>query len=240
MDCSTYFSCSSISVRYEKVQALSDVSISMEKGEVIALIGANGAGKTTTLRAITGLARLAHGEIWFEGERIDKLRTPQIVNRGIGMVPEGRQIYPFMSVKDNLLMGAYLLTDGIAVRSGLDRVFDLFPRLRERYNQQGGTLSGGEQEMLAIGRALMGRPKLLLLDEPSLGLAPMVVREIAQLIAILNKESGVSVILVEQNSRMALKVSKHAFVLEIGRIGLSGPSSELAKNDHVRRLYLGG
>jgi branched-chain amino acid transport system ATP-binding protein len=240
MDRSTYFSCSSISVRYDKVQALSGVSIGMEKGEVIALIGANGAGKTTTLRAITGLARLARGEIWFEGERIDKLRTPQIVSRGIGMVPEGRQIYPFMSVKDNLLMGAYLLTDGIAVRSGLDRVFDLFPRLRERYKQQGGTLSGGEQEMLAIGRALMGRPKLLLLDEPSLGLAPMVVREIAQLIAILNKESGVSVILVEQNSRMALRVSKHAFVLEIGRIGLSGPSSELAKNDHVRRLYLGG
>ena len=230
----------SVSVRYDKVLALSGISVGMEKGEVIALIGANGAGKTTTLRAITGLAKLSEGQIWFEGERIDKLKTPQIVSRGIGMVPEGRQIYPFMSVKDNLLMGAYLLNDSAAVRSGLDRVFDLFPRLRERAKQQAGTLSGGEQEMLAIGRALMGRPKLLLLDEPSLGLAPMIVREIAGLITTLNKESGVSVILVEQNSRMALKVSKHAFVLEIGRIGLSGLSSDLANNDHVRRLYLGG
>jgi branched-chain amino acid transport system ATP-binding protein len=235
-----YFACRDLSVRYDKVQALSGVSLALEEGEVVALIGANGAGKTTTLRAITGLKQPAAGEIWFEDQRIDRLRPADIVARGIAMVPEGRHVYPFMTVKDNLLMGAYRRKDKAGIRQDLERVFARFPRLKERIGQQGGTLSGGEQEMLVVGRALMARPKLLLLDEPSLGLAPMVVREIARLITTVNQEDKVSVILVEQNSRMALKVSKHAYVLETGKVGLSGPSHELMDNDEIRRLYLGG
>ena len=156
------------------------------------------------------------------------------------MVPEGRHVYPYMSVKDNLLMGAYLRSDKAGIKSDLDRIFTRFPRVKERMSQQAGTLSGGEQEMVVVGRALMARPRLLLLDEPSLGLAPMVVREIARLITDVNREEKVSVILVEQNSRMALKVSQYAYVLETGRIGLEGPSAELMHNDHIKKLYLGG
>ena len=235
-----YFAVRNLSVRYEKVQALENVSLEMEHGEIVALIGANGAGKTTTLRAITGLKPPAEGEIWFEDQRIDQLSPTEICARGVAMVPEGRHVYPYMSVKDNLLMGAYLRKDKAAVREDLEKVFIRFPRLKERIGQQAGTLSGGEQEMLVVGRALMARPKLLLLDEPSLGLAPMVVRDIANLITAVNREDKVSVILVEQNSRMALKVSKHAYVLETGRVGLSGSSAELMDNDDIRRLYLGG
>jgi branched-chain amino acid transport system ATP-binding protein len=235
-----YFACNNLTVRYDKVAALSDVSIRLEQGEVVALIGGNGAGKTTTLRAITGLKRLASGEVWFEGERIDQLPPSQIVARGIAMVPEGRHVYPFMSIKDNLLMGAYLRKDAAGIKADLERIFVRFPPLKERIHQQAGTLSGGEQEMLAVGRALMARPKLLLLDEPSLGLAPMVVREIARLITAINRYEKVTVILVEQNSRMALKVSHRAYVLQTGRIGLAGPSLELMDNDEIRRLYLGG
>ena len=235
-----YFAVRNLSVRYEKVQALENVSLEMEHGEIVALIGANGAGKTTTLRAITGLKPPAEGEIWFEDQRIDQLSPTEICARGVAMVPEGRHVYPYMSVKDNLLMGAYLRKDKAAVREDLEKVFIRFPRLKERIGQQAGTLSGGEQEMLVVGRALMARPKLLLLDEPSLGLAPMVVRDIANLITTVNREDKVSVILVEQNSRMALKVSKHAYVLETGRVGLSGRSAELMDNDDIRRLYLGG
>jgi branched-chain amino acid transport system ATP-binding protein len=235
----TFFACRDLSVRYDKVTALREVSIGLEEGGIVALIGANGAGKTTTLKAITGLVRPAGGEIWLEGQRIDRLQPAAIVGRGIAMVPEGRRIYPYMSVKDNLLMGAYLRRDKAAIRSDLDKVYARFPRLKERLGQQAGTLSGGEQEMVAVGRALMARPRLLLLDEPSLGLAPMIVREIAQLIVAVNREDGVSVVLVEQNSRMALKVSRYAYVLETGRIGLEGPSADLLGNDHVRRLYLG-
>ena len=235
-----YFAVRNLSVRYEKVQALENVSLEMEHGEIVALIGANGAGKTTTLRAITGLRPPAEGEIWFEDQRIDQLSPTEICARGVAMVPEGRHVYPYMSVKDNLLMGAYLRKDKAAVREDLEKVFIRFARLKERIGQQAGTLSGGEQEMLVVGRALMARPKLLLLDEPSLGLAPMVVRDIANLITTVNREDKVSVILVEQNSRMALKVSKHAYVLETGRVGLSGRSTELMDNDDIRRLYLGG
>jgi branched-chain amino acid transport system ATP-binding protein len=235
-----YFECKDISVHYDKVQALSGVSLGLEQGEVIALIGANGAGKTTMLRAITGLCRPSRGEIWFEGERIDHLPPAAIVARGIAMVPEGRRIYPYMSVRDNLLMGAYLRQDKAGIRQDLDRVFARFPRVKERLHQQAGTLSGGEQEMVVVGRALMARPRLLLLDEPSLGLAPMVVREIARMIGEVNREDKVTIILVEQNSRMALKVSERAYVLETGRVGLSGRSADLMDDDQVRRLYLGG
>jgi branched-chain amino acid transport system ATP-binding protein len=235
-----YFECKNLTVRYDKVTALRGVSLGLEQGQVAALIGANGAGKSTTLRAITGMKKPAEGEIWFEGQRIDKLPPAEIVARGIAMVPEGRRIYPYMTVKDNLLMGAYLRKDKAGIARDLERIYVRFPRVKERLNQQAGTLSGGEQEMVVVGRALMARPKLLLLDEPSLGLAPMVVREIAKMIVEVNRDDKVSIVLVEQNSRMALKVSRHAYVLETGRVGLEGPSAELMHNDHIRKLYLGG
>lgn len=235
-----YFACKDLTVRYDKVTALRGISLGLEQGQVVALIGANGAGKTTTLRAITGLKRPSGGEIWFDGQRIDNLPPAEVVARGIAMVPEGRRIYPYMTVKDNLLMGAYLRKDKAGIRRDLERIFIRFPRVKERLYQQGGTLSGGEQEMVVVGRALMARPKLLLLDEPSLGLAPMVVREIAKMIIEVNRDDKVTVILVEQNSRMALKVSSYAYVLETGKIGLEGRSDELMGNEHVRRLYLGG
>jgi branched-chain amino acid transport system ATP-binding protein len=235
-----YFEMKSVTVRYDKVRALKGVSMQLEQGAIVALIGTNGAGKTTTLRAITGLSRAAAGEIWFDGRPIERERPERIVALGISMVPEGRHVYPYMSVRDNLLMGAYLRTDKAAIRTDLERVFARFPRLKERSRQLAGTLSGGEQQMVAMSRALMARPKLLLLDEPSLGLAPMLVREIAGAITTINREDQVSVVLVEQNSRMALRISSHAYVLETGRVALSGPSRELIDNDHVRRLYLGG
>lgn len=236
----SYFEMRGVSVRYDRVLALDDVSIRLEKGEIAALIGTNGAGKTTTLRAICGLKPPQAGEIWFDGQRIDTLSPAEIVSSGIVMVPEGRHVYPLMSVRDNLLMGAYLRRDGAAVRSDLDEILARFPRLKERLGQQAGTLSGGEQEMLVVGRALMARPKLLLLDEPSLGLAPMLTREVARLIVAINRERKVSIVLVEQNSRMALRISNSAYVLETGRIGLEGSSKDLLHNDRVRRLYLGG
>ena len=234
-----FFRARDVAVNYDRVRALRGVSMGLAEGEAAALIGANGAGKTTMLRAITGLARRAAGEIHLAGERIDALRPAQIVARGVAMVPEGRRVYPHMDVRDNLLMGAYLRRDKAGIRADLERCFERFPRLRERLRQQGGTLSGGEQQMVAIARALMARPRLLLLDEPSLGLAPLLVREIARAIVELNRE-GLSVILVEQNSRMALRVSRRAYVLETGEVKLSGASADLLNNDEVRRLYLGG
>ncbi|MFQ5773037.1 MAG: ABC transporter ATP-binding protein [Kiloniellaceae bacterium] len=234
-----YFAANDISVHYDRVRAVAGVSLAMEEGDIIALIGANGAGKTTTLRAITALTPISAGEIWFDGRRIDGVEPDAIVALGICMAPEGRHVFPYMSVRDNLLMGAFLRRDAQAVRDDLDRVFARFPRLEERLKQQAGTMSGGEQQMLAIGRALMARPRLLLLDEPSLGLAPLLVQEIARAIVAINREDGVSVILVEQNSRMALKISKRAYALETGRVALEGPSRELANDDTVRRLYLG-
>ena len=209
------------------------------EGDIIAVIGTNGAGKTTMLRAFTGLTRVAKGEIWYQGKRIDQLNPDQIVGLGISMVPEGRHVYPLMNVRDNLLMGAFLRRDKVEVKRDLERIFERFPILKQRIRQQASTLSGGEQQMVAISRALMARPKLLLMDEPSLGLAPLVVRDIARSILSINREDQVSVILVEQNSRMALKLSARAYVLETGRVALEGPSKELVNNEEVRRLYLG-
>ena len=235
----TYFEARGLDVYYEKVKALSDVSMVLGEGDIIAVIGTNGAGKTTMLRAFTGLTRVAKGEIWYQGERIDQLNPDQIVGLGISMVPEGRHVYPLMNVRDNLLMGAFLRRDKGEVKRDLERIFERFPILKQRIRQQASTLSGGEQQMVAISRALMARPKLLLMDEPSLGLAPLVVRDIARSILSINREDQVSVILVEQNSRMALKLSARAYVLETGRVALEGPSKELVNNEEVRRLYLG-
>lgn len=235
-----YFEFRNVEVGYDKVAALKGVSLKLEQGDTIALIGANGSGKTSTMRAITGLTRIKKGEIWFDGQRIDGLTSDAVVKLGISMVPEGRHIYPYMSVKDNLLMGAYLRRDAQGIRDDLDKLYVRFPRVKERLSQLGGSLSGGEQQMVVMGRALMARPRLLLLDEPSLGLAPMMIRQIAQAVVDVNREDKVSVILVEQNSRMALKISKYAYVLETGKVGLEGPSAELMNNDHIRKLYLGG
>ncbi|HBO90283.1 MAG TPA: ABC transporter ATP-binding protein [Gammaproteobacteria bacterium] len=236
---SSYFEARNLDVYYDKVKALSDVSMVLGEGDIVAIIGTNGAGKTTTLRAFTGLTRIATGEIWYQGKRIDQLNPDQIVGLGISMVPEGRHVYPLMNVRDNLLMGAFLRRDKAEVKRDLERMCERFPFLKERMRQQASTLSGGEQQMVAISRALMARPKLLLMDEPSLGLAPLVVREIARSILAINREDKVSVILVEQNSRMALKLSSRAYVLETGRVALEGASEELVNNEDVRRLYLG-
>ena len=237
---SLYFEARDLVVRYDRVSAVRGVSISLRHGEVVALVGANGAGKTSILRAATGLTRPAGGEIWFDGHRLDGQNIDRIVTRGVVMVPEGRRIFPYMNVRDNLLLGAHRRRGSGEIRADLDRVYQRFPVLRERQRQQGGSLSGGEQQMVSMGRALMARPKLLLLDEPSLGLAPMMVREIARAITAINADDGVSVILVEQNSRMALKISHRAYVLETGSVALAGPSDELMGNDHVRKVYLGG
>ena len=236
---SSYFEARNLDVYYDKVKALSDVSMVLGEGDIVAIIGTNGAGKTTTLRAFTGLTRIATGEIWYQGKIIDQLNPDQIVGLGISMVPEGRHVYPLMNVRDNLLMGAFLRRDKAEVKRDLERMCERFPFLKERMRQQASTLSGGEQQMVAISRALMARPKLLLMDEPSLGLAPLVVREIARSILAINREDKVSVILVEQNSRMALKLSSRAYVLETGRVALEGASEELVNNEDVRRLYLG-
>ena len=236
---STYFEARSLDVYYDKVKALSDLSMVLGEGDIVAVIGTNGAGKTTMLRAFTGLTRVAAGEIWYQGKRIDQLNPDQIVSLGISMVPEGRHVYPLMNVRDNLLMGAFLRRDKVEVKRDLERMFERVPILKQRIRQQASTLSGGEQQMVAISRALMARPKLLLMDEPSLGLAPLVVRDIARSILSINREDQVSVILVEQNSRMALKLSSRAYVLETGRVALEGASDELVNNEEVRRLYLG-
>jgi branched-chain amino acid transport system ATP-binding protein len=204
------------------------------------LIGANGAGKSTTLRAITGLTKIRSGEIWFSEQRTDSFPPQKIVALGIAMVPEGRHIYPLMNVKDNLLMGAYLRNDGQGIKEDLEKIYSRFPVLKERSSQQGNSLSGGEQQMVAISRALMARPKLLLLDEPSLGLSPIMVKRIAEAITTINKTDNVSVILVEQNARMALRISTKGYVLETGKVALEDASKNLINNDHVRRFYLGG
>jgi branched-chain amino acid transport system ATP-binding protein len=229
-----------IELYYDHVYALKGVSVTLNEGETIALIGANGAGKSSILRAITGLNPIHTGQITFQGERIDGLSTDAIVKRGIAMVPEGRRVFPYMSVRDNLLMGAFTRTDAAAIRRSLDSVLARFPRLRERYSQAAGTMSGGEQQMLVIGRALMAQPKLLLLDEPSLGIAPKLVQDIARSIVAINRDEQVSVLLVEQNSRMALRISHRAYALSTGSVALQGASAELLEDERIKALYLGG
>ena len=231
---------SDVELYYDHVYALKGVSIELNQGETVALIGANGAGKSSILRAITGLRKIRKGQIEFEGQRINGLGPEAIVNLGIAMVPEGRRVFPFMSVRDNLLMGAFSRKDSAGVKVSLDMVLGRFPRLKERYSQAAGTMSGGEQQMLVIGRALMAKPKLLLLDEPSLGVAPKVVQDIARSIVAINRDEKVSVLLVEQNSRMALRISNRAYALTTGAIALSGASADLLKDERVQQLYLGG
>ena len=231
---------SDVELYYDHVYALKGVSVDLARGETVALIGANGAGKSSILRAITGLRRIKSGSIHFEGRRIDALDPADIVRLGIAMVPEGRRVFPYMSVRDNLLMGAFTRSDAAGVKASLDMVLARFPRLRERFAQAAGTMSGGEQQMLVIGRALMAKPRLLLLDEPSLGVAPKLVQDIARSIVAINRDEEVSVLLVEQNSRMALRISQRAYALSTGRVALSGVSKELLADDRVRSLYLGG
>ena len=226
------------SVHYKKVAALKGISLSVPPGGIVTIIGANGAGKSTTLRLISGLARPSAGAVWFEDQRIDGLPADKIVGLGIAHVPEGRRVFPDLTVQENLRIGAFRRRDKAQIEKDLQGVYARFPRLYERRPQWAKTLSGGEQQMLAIGRALMAKPRLLLLDEPSMGLAPVVVQEIARIIEDINA-NGVPVILVEQNAELALQLANHAYVLETGRVALEGPAAELHENDHVRRAYLG-
>lgn len=234
-----FFAIKNLNVHYNKIAAVQDISLEISEGEIVTLLGANGAGKSTTLRTTSGLKRATSGEIWFDGQRIDHLAPDLIIARGIAHVPEGRRLFPDLTVNENLSIGAYLRRDREGIRRDLDRIRERFPRLGERANQQAKTMSGGEQQMVAIGRALMAKPRLLLMDEPSLGLAPIMVQEIGQIIREISG-SGVSIILVEQNAEMALKLANRAYVLETGRIVLSGRASDLHENEHVRRAYLGG
>ena len=229
-----------VELYYDHVYALKGVSIDLNQGETVALVGANGAGKSSILRAITGLHGIKSGEIYFQDQRIDGKSSDVIVKMGITMVPEGRRVFPFMSVKDNLLMGAFSRSDKAGIQKTLDMVLARFPRLKERYTQAAGTMSGGEQQMLVIGRALMAKPKLLLLDEPSLGIAPKLVQDIARSIVAINQDEDVSVLLVEQNSRMALRISHRAYALATGAVALEGNSKDLLQDDRVKALYLGG
>jgi len=235
-----FFELKNIIVHYDRVMAVRGVSMRCEKGDIVTLIGSNGAGKTTTLRAISGLKEITSGEIWIEGHQISGYPPQKIDALGISQVPEGRRIFPYMTVGENLFMGAFIHKNKKEVLRVLETVFDIFPILHERYKQLGESLSGGEQQMLAISRALMNQPRLLLLDEPSLGLAPMMTRRISKAILEINAESGVTMILVEQNARMALKLAKRGYVLETGNVALADYSENLINNERVVQLYLGG
>ena len=229
-----------INVYYGSIHAIKDVSFHVDEGEIVTLIGANGAGKTTTMHAISGLLKLASGEITYDGNLISKMEAHKIVRLGLAQVPEGRRVFSGLTVQQDLSMGAYTRHDGKdAIQSDYDMVFDLLPRLKERRNQPAGTLSGGEQQMLAVGRALMCKPKILLLDEPSMGLAPILVEQVFDIIQSLHK-AGTTILLVEQNAQMALSIADRAYVLETGRITLSGTGKELMASDAVRKAYLGG
>jgi branched-chain amino acid transport system ATP-binding protein len=223
---------------YGNIHALKGVSLTVKEGEVVTLIGSNGAGKTTTLRTIQGLLRPRSGTVLFEGKPLESLSTEAIVRLGISQSPEGRLIFPRMTVQENLEMGAYLRNDTLGIKSDMEKALNLFPRLRERISQKWGTLSGGEQQMLAIARALMSRPRLLLLDEPSMGLAPMLVSQIFAIVRDINAE-GTTILLVEQNARMALSVAHRGYVIQTGEVVVAGSASDLQSNETVRKAYLG-
>ena len=225
-----------LSVNFGGIRAVKDISMNIERGKIVTLIGANGAGKSTVLRAVSGLVRPKSGEILFDGERIDGLSSDAIVSRGITLVPEGRRVFPNLTVLENLKIGAYLRHDKLD--DDIEHVYSLFPRLKERHWQPAGTLSGGEQQMLAVGRALMSRPRLIMMDEPSLGLAPLVVRDIFSIIREIN-DSGITVLLNEQNANMALKIADYGYVLETGTITMTGTGRELLENKAVKEAYLG-
>lgn len=228
-----------IDVYYGAIHALKGISVEVQEGEIVTLIGANGAGKSTILRTISGLLRPKVGQVNFEGKNIAGIAAQDIVKLGISQVPEGRRVFANMSVLENLELGAYIRNDKKGIQEDLEKIFVRFPRLSERRSQLAGTLSGGEQQMLAMGRALMSRPRLLLLDEPSMGLAPLLVKEIFSIIKEINA-SGTTVLLVEQNAHMALSIAHRAYVLETGRITLSGDAKELAASEEIRKAYLGG
>ena len=224
---------------YGRIHALKGISLTVEEGEIVSLIGANGAGKSTTLRVISGLVRAREGQVRLHGKEITHLPPHEIVSAGVGHVPEGRGIFPRLTTLENLEMGAYTVTNQAEIQHRLERVFGLFPRLKERLYQKGGTLSGGEQQMLATARGLMQHPKILLLDEPSMGLAPLLVETIFEVIRTLNQQEGTTILLVEQNALMALRVAARAYVIETGRIVLSGPAKEIAQDEKVKKAYLG-
>ncbi|CAM5221789.1 Branched-chain amino acid transport system ATP-binding protein OS=Castellaniella defragrans OX=75697 GN=HNR28_002818 PE=3 SV=1 [Castellaniella defragrans] len=234
-----FLSVESISASYGNIAALHDVSLAVPKGEIVALLGANGAGKSTTLNVISGLVRRTHGAVRLEGEPIHTMAADHIVQRGIIQVPEGREIFRDMTVKENLEMGAYTRKDRTAVAQDLAAMCDIFPRLRERIAQKAATLSGGEQQMLATARAMMARPRMILMDEPSMGLAPLVVEQIFDTVRTLNREQGIAILLVEQNAELALSVSSQAYILENGEIVLQGRSADLKNDQAVQRAYLG-
>jgi branched-chain amino acid transport system ATP-binding protein len=228
-----------LTVHYGKALALDNVSLEIEEGEIVSIVGANGAGKTTLIRSVSGLKAPTAGEIWFKGKRIDGTPPYHLVKMGIVQIPAGRQIFPTMSVLDNLQVGAHLRKDRDGIKKDLDEVYRHFPILKERRSQAGGQLSGGQQQMLAVGRALMANPQLLLMDEPSMGLAPILVAEVGNIIQDINSR-GISILLVEQNCRLALQLAKRAYILAIGKIGLQGSSQDLIDNEEVQRCYLGG
>lgn len=234
-----FFKIENLNVHYGAIHALKDVSLEVNEGEIVTLIGSNGAGKTSTLRTISGLVPKSSGNIEFMGESLDNVKATDIVKRGISHVPEGRRIFADMTVYENLEMGAYLRKDKDNIKKDILEIYNKFPRLKERKSQLAGTLSGGEQQMLAISRALMSRPKFLLLDEPSMGLAPVIVQDIFKLIKQINKE-GTTIFLVEQNANMALSISNRAYILETGEVVMSGDAKELLQSDDVRKAYLGG
>jgi branched-chain amino acid transport system ATP-binding protein len=225
---------------YGRIHALKGISLTVEEGEIVTLIGANGAGKSTTLRTISGLTRAREGQVRLHDKDITHLPPHQIVADGVGHVPEGRGIFPRLTTLENLEMGAYTVNDSAEIRRRMETVFGLFPRLQERLYQKGGTLSGGEQQMLATARGLMMRPKILLLDEPSMGLAPVLVETIFEIIRNLNQQQGTTILLVEQNALMALRIAARAYVIETGRIVLSGPARDIAQDANVKKAYLGG
>jgi branched-chain amino acid transport system ATP-binding protein len=227
-----------VTVHYGTAQAVKDITLGVEEGAIVSLIGANGAGKSTILKAISGLIPLTSGEIWFQDKRINGMATHDIVKLGLSQVPEGRKLFPYMSVLANLRLGAYLRNDKAGINRDLDDIFKRFPVLWERRKQQAGTLSGGEQQMLAIGRALMARPKLLMMDEPSIGLAPLVIEKLGEVIRDINK-SEISILLLEQNAGLVTSVSKRVYVVEVGKVVLEGDLKELLDNDLVRRAFLG-